>query len=140
MDVEISEISENANYMAEDIVIQNKHYNFIFNHESPHHKNLWITEKWEGGKGHFADNNFKKFIERYTTRIENFRNYLTSGEKILFIITKENENLRELHDALRERYPALDYSIKRLDLEQGTYHYYSHLDIMGCRKDIQEFL
>jgi hypothetical protein len=140
MDVEISEIPENANYMAEDTVIYNKHYNFIFNHESPHHKNLWITEKWEGGKGHFADNKFKKFIERYTNRIDNFRNYLQSGEKILFIITKENQNLSELHNALRERYPNLYYSIKRLDLEQGTYHYYSHLDIMGCRRDIPELL
>ena len=137
MDVEIMEVPDHTLYMANDIVIYNRHYNFVFNHESPHHKNLWITEKWSGGKGHFSDNNFEKFIERYTNRIRNFRNYLQSGEKILFIITKENENLTELHDAIREKYPTLDYSIKRLELELGQEHYYSHLDIMGCNKDIQ---
>jgi len=136
MDVEISEVSDDALYMANDTIIHNKHYNFIFNHESPHHKALWIKEAWSGGKGHFVDNRFEKFIERYNNRITNFRNYLNSGEKILFIITKENDNLTELHEAIKENYPTLDYSIKRLDLELGKEHYYSHLQIMGCNIDL----
>lgn len=140
MDVEIIDISNTALYMAEDTVIYNKHYNFIFNHESPHHKNLWITEAWSGGKGHFVDNRFEKFIERYNNRITNFRNYLNSGEKILFIITKENDNLTELHEAIQGAYPNLDYSIKRLDLELGKEHYYSHLQIMRCNTDIATHL
>ena len=135
MDVDIVEIPDNLPYMANDIVIYNKHYNFIFNHESPHHKNLWITEGWSGGKGHFVNDKFKRFIERYNNRIINFRNYLNSGEKILFIITKENDNVTELREAIASNYPNLDYSIKRLDLELGKDHYYSHLQIMGCNTD-----
>ena len=140
MDVEISVVPDDTNYMADDIVIYNRHYNFVFNHESPEHKHLWITEKWAEGKGHFTGNNFKNFIERYRNRIINFRNYLTSGEEIVFIITKENENLNELHDAINGSYPELKYSIKRLDLELGKPHYYSHLDIMRCSREIEKYL
>ncbi len=66
------------NQNDDELWLYNTYYNFVFNHESPFHGNLFLIEKWNGPY-HFVDNNYKKFIERYENRINNFRNYLKNS-------------------------------------------------------------
>lgn len=91
--------------------IYNTYYDFAFNHESPGHANLYINEEWPNGKNHFCENNFKKFIERYDNRINNFRNYIKSGNKINFIIHKYNYIPIELKEELKIIYPTLQFTL-----------------------------
>lgn len=95
-------------------IIYNTKYNFWFNHESPGHANLYITQNWSGGINHYINNNYEKFIERYKTRINNFRNYINSGNKINFIIdrykTTSIEDIKELDNLLKIKYPLLNYN------------------------------
>jgi len=130
-DIEIKEVSEESLYCSGDTLIWNPHYKFLFNHESPGHANLWHTQEWPGGKAHYITNDFAKFKERYSRRIDSFRSYLTSGEPVVFLITRPDGDLQDLHQAMKERYPDLDYTIHRFDLELGADHYYDHLALMG---------
>ena len=130
MDLELIDTPEDSPYMPNETLIYNPQYKFIFNHESPGHANLWKTQPWTGGKGHYINNNYAKFKERYARRIKHFRDYLKSGKHIDFIITREAANLCELEVALQEKYPDLNYTIHRLDLELGKEHYYEHLRLM----------
>ena len=103
--------------------IYNVYYNFGFNHESPNHKvethdkYLYEIEKWPEGKDHFVNNNFKHFIDRYNTRINSFRDYLTNpNNTITFVIQfvyspQPDKNLNELRSALKIKYPILKYRI-----------------------------
>jgi hypothetical protein len=91
--------------------IVNTHYGFVYNHESPGHANLYKSENWPGGINHFVDNNFEKFIERYNARVENFRNYLASGDKINFILMRYNSVPNELYKAIEETHPNLNFEI-----------------------------
>lgn len=91
--------------------IVNTYYGFLYNHESPGHGNLYLTENWSGGINHFVDNNFEKFIERYDARIKNFRNYLASGDKINFILMRYNSIPNELCKVVEEKYPNLDFEL-----------------------------
>lgn len=101
-----------------DIGIVNNKYNFGFNHESPEHVELYLTENWPEGKNHFINNNFHHFIERYNQRIQSFRNYLNDPNNyIIFIIqfyydTNPNNDCIELRDALKNKYPNLNYEIR----------------------------
>jgi len=52
-----------TNY-KKDVVIYHTKYKFIFNHESPGHADLYISEKWCEGINHFTNNNYKNFISR----------------------------------------------------------------------------
>ena len=92
-------------------LIYNTRYNFIYNHESstPDGGNLYLTENWSGGKTHFIDNNFEKFVERYKRRIENFKYYINNSTKIIFIISKYSDDLSELTKVLNDKYPNLNY-------------------------------
>ena len=95
--------------------IYNKKYRFVFNHESPGHADLYITQKWPEGKNHFINNNYLHFINRYKQRIQNFRNYLKNPNNyISFILQRYNTyqiNLSELRDVLKIHYPNLRYYI-----------------------------
>lgn len=95
--------------------IYNTKYRFVFNHESPGHADLHVLQKWPEGKNHFINNNYFHFIERYTRRIQNFRNYLKNpNHYISFILQRYNTyqiNLTELRDALKIHYPNLRYYI-----------------------------
>jgi hypothetical protein len=101
-----------------DYLIFNKKYNFIFNHESPHHANLHSIQNWPEGPYHFTNNNCKNFIERYNRRINSFRQYLNdSNNYIIFIIqfkydTNPNDDVDELRRALKIKYPNLKYEIR----------------------------
>ena len=92
-------------------LICNTRYNFIFNHESPGHANLYLTQKWNGGINHFVDNNYSLFIKRYSNRINNFYNYLLSGNKINFLITRHIKNTIALENVITKLYPNLNYTI-----------------------------
>jgi len=48
-----------------DIMIYNKKYKFIFNHESPGHANLFVNQKWSKGINHYIINDYEEFINRY---------------------------------------------------------------------------
>ena len=97
------------------VFIYNTKYRFVFNHESPGHADLYITQKWPEGKNHFINNNFAHFISRYTRRIQNFRRYLNNpNHYISFILQRYNTyqiNLTDLRDALKIHYPNLRYYI-----------------------------
>jgi hypothetical protein len=90
--------------------VYNTYYNFVFNHESPYHGNLYLNERWSSPY-HFIDNDFEKFIERYTNRIDNFRNYLNSCEFINFILVRYNSVPIELSNILKTKYPDLNFKI-----------------------------
>ena len=92
----------------EDVIIHKK-YGFCFNHESPGHAELYKTENWKFGKTHFIDNNYKYFIERYTRRIQNFRNYIHCGCFIQFITSIQDTT--ELKNIITSKYPDLRYEI-----------------------------
>jgi len=132
LDVELIETPDDSPYMANELVIYNPYYKFIFNHESPGHGNLWEKQRWSGGKNHYIENEFKLFKERYSRRITHFRNYLTSGDHVNFILTKHDPSVEKLDMALRKTYPDLKYTIHRFDLNLGESHYYAHLKLMGC--------
>ena len=99
-------------------LIVNTKYNFGFNHESPDHAGLYLSENWPEGNFHFVNNNFKHFIDRYQRRIQSFINYLNDPNNyIIFIIqfhydVNPNDDLFELRTALAIKYPYLKYEIK----------------------------
>jgi len=76
----------------------NTHYNFFFLHESF----SWMKR---GGikllsdfktEDHFTKNNYENLKDRYSKRADNFRNYLHSKDKIIFIINRVNKDISEL--------------------------------------------
>jgi hypothetical protein len=93
-------------------LLYNTRYNFIFNHESPDHANLYLTQNWKFGKEHYIQDNYKLFIKRYNTRIENFRNYLNNTNNITFLLTQFDNNLDELNNIIKTNYPNLQFNIK----------------------------
>jgi hypothetical protein len=131
-DLELFEVPQTNPYCKGDTLIRNTKYNFVFNHESPGHGDLWQKEGWPGGQKHFILNSYEKFKERYEKRIQNFKSYLVSGKEITFVITRPNpSDTVELDKVLKEKYPSLSYKIIYLDLERGAEHYINHLRIMG---------
>ena len=102
---------------ADDMMLMNTKYNFCHNHESVGHANLHISEQWPGGRTHFVDNNYEKLIERLSNRVQNFRDYLKSGNHINFLITDFDKDLIELHTCIKTMYPTLNYRITRYELE-----------------------
>jgi hypothetical protein len=106
-----------ARHNAHDDLIHHSKYKFWFNHESPGHANLYLSQNWPGGKEHYIANNYEKFRERYNRRIENLRAYCTSGDRVNFLITRFDAPMPELHDAISSTWPNLSYSIIRFDLE-----------------------
>lgn len=132
MELELIDISGDSPYMANETLIYNPRYRFIFNHESPGHGNLWETQSWSGGKEHYIKNEFKLFKERYTRRIQAFRDYLSSGQHINFIICRDVDTSRELELILQDKYPVLKYTIHYTSLQDGRDHYYKHLTLMRC--------
>jgi hypothetical protein len=85
-------------------------YQFIFNHESPDHANLYQTQGWSGGKDHYIRNNYELFIERYSRRIDNFKRYMENNT-ICFILGNFDNTCEELDTVLKTHYPSLLYRI-----------------------------
>ena len=116
---------------TKDNLIYNTKYKFIFNHESPDHEELYSKEGWVGGKYHFTNNNFKEFIERYTNRINNFRNYIHNSTKITFVIGNFNSNVDELYKELTCAYPQLNYTIEHYTPSCSLTFYNDVHSVMG---------
>jgi len=108
----------------------NTRYKFIFNHESPGHADLYISQKWKNGINHFIDNNYDLFIKRYEKRIENFRQYLSSGENINFLITRYIKNTNELENTLNELYPKLNYKIIFFETNETKESLIKHYELL----------
>jgi hypothetical protein len=107
--LKIYESSDNiGGILKGEKVICNTRYNFIFNHESPGHANLYIDQNWGGGINHFVDNDFKLLKERYNNRINNFKNYLLNNN-INFLITRYVDNITELELTIKNLYPNLNF-------------------------------
>jgi len=121
----IKEVKEN------EYTIYNNKYNFGFNHESPGHSDLYISEGWPEGINHFIDNNFNNFKKRYNQRIENFRSYLSDPNNfITFVITswkKTEDDMIDLKSAIEKHYPNLKYRIIILDDPNGEDYYIKHM-------------
>jgi hypothetical protein len=105
-----SHIKELAFREGNQLIVNTK-YGFVFNHESPVHADLHIAENWAKGACHFTMDNFKEFIIRYENRAKNFREYMSSGLKITFVVAKIDGDVSELFGVLREKYPELKFKI-----------------------------
>ena len=116
------------------LAIYNTRYNFEFTHESPGIADLYITEKWSGGINHFVDNNFAKLKERYERRVQNFRDYMNDPNTyIVFVLTtwnKTSDDVVDLKNVLKERYPALHYEILLRDEPKGEEYFMKHMRYM----------
>lgn len=100
-------------------LIRHTKYNWIFNHESFNtgEAYLYVRENWENGVYTFVNNNFEKLIERYAKRIDNFKYYCESDYYVTFILQflvdeYSDELLERLQDAIKNRFPKLEYEIK----------------------------
>jgi hypothetical protein len=111
-----------------ETLIYHARYHFLFNHESPGHGNLYLTQNWSGGKNHYIDNGFEKFIERYTRRIHHFREYLRSS--VHFIIGTFLPNINELEDVLNKTYPTLEFQIYHYRPSVDEKMFYEHQYLM----------
>ena len=133
--LELVHIPETSRWMNTngdgDYIIYNTKYEFLFNHESPGYDNLFIHERWTGGKPHFINNNYAEFILRYERRIQNFRDYLNSGSHITFILTTKVKDTSSLESVLRKRYPNLQYTLLVLEAEEN---YHDHMILMKLPK------
>lgn len=123
--------------------IYNTKYKFIFNHESPGHANLYLTQKWPGGVNHFVANNYEQFSIRYKNRIANFFSYLKDPNNfITFILSRYNtkcdQDIVALHDLLRAKYPDLKY--KFIYLEADKKDVYLHHKFLMQFDDTEEEL
>jgi len=104
-------------YHAGDKIIVNTKYNFIFNHESPGHGNLYLHENWKDGPFTYCQNNFEEFIVRYQNRINHFREYINSGTHIFFIVAKVNcaGTNEQLNNAIIETYKSCNFTIYEME-------------------------
>uniref|UniRef100_A0A6C0B0R9 Papain-like cysteine peptidase n=1 Tax=viral metagenome TaxID=1070528 RepID=A0A6C0B0R9_9ZZZZ len=141
--IELIRIPKESTYLNTngkgDIVIYNNRYKFIFNHESPGHANLYITQNWKHGKKHYIMDNFKEFILRYTRRIQNIKEYLSSDKFIHFILTRPNtkeEDIFLLGNTIKEKYPLLKYNFVLLDYDKNIF--YKHLLLMKFTEEDPE--
>lgn len=106
---------------GDEELVYNTKYGFVFLHESPGHADLYKTEQWPNGKYHFVANNWALFRERYAHRIQAFHEYIHSGQQVRFVIGCPNNDISELHDAIRSTYPTLEYIIVPMDIDQTHY-------------------
>lgn len=122
-----------------EMVIINIKYNFLFNHESTWE--YFNIEKWEKGIDHFVMNNYEEFINRFNRRINNLRELLKSGKHITFILTRpdtELEDISELVEVIKRKYPVLKFDFKLRDYCKN--HYHKFLLLMGVDKNDKELI
>jgi hypothetical protein len=131
--------SEHLQHIKNDNLIHNTYYNFIFNHESPGHANLYLTQQWSGGIDHYVKDNYKEFKNRYNRRINNFLNYINDPNNyITFIIhgySEQNENITELKNVLNKKYPNLKYELYILPVHYDKNIIVEHYKLMNVSND-----
>jgi FkbM family methyltransferase len=104
------------NLRIENGIIMNE-YNIWFNHEAPGEL--------------YSNNNFEKFKERYTNRINSFREYLSGNFKVCFIHSDPFHSSEEIDKIINEKYPNLVYkilSIHNCDIDVYKNHFSSNSD------------
>jgi len=119
-----------CSYYPGETLLYNAQYGFIFNHESPGHADLYLTQMWPGGKSHYIDNSFEHFRERYDRRIEHFRAYCAAGGIVTLLISSQPRSFDGLLRVLWARYPMTEFKVHRYDihnLDAWTYH----MDLMS---------
>jgi hypothetical protein len=134
--LELIQISKDSKWLNTngdgDIMIYNKKYNFIFNHESPGHANLYITQKWSKGINHYILNNYEEFRNRYNRRIDNIKELLNSNKNISFIISRpfndNTNNTSELENIIKNKYPQLNFKIITINCDKNIYE--EHFSLM----------
>jgi len=123
-------------------VIRNNYYHFIFNHESPGHGDLYLTQNWSGGINHFINNDYEEFKKRYSKRIENFRSYINDPNNIIVFIlhryNTNNDNINELHEVLHRKYPNLVYEFHFLDVQYDPMYIKEHFILLGLNESDEE--
>lgn len=123
----------------DEYAIYNNKYNFVFNHESPGHADLYISENWKEGINHYTNNNFLNLKERYSNRINNFRSYLSDPNNyISFIINswnKTQDDIKDLKMAIEKHYPNIKYQVIILNDPQGKEYYLKHMRYMRYKED-----
>jgi hypothetical protein len=113
-------------------ILVNTKYNFVMNHESSGHGDLYKVNAWPKGKFHFEMNNFEEFIKRYEKRIYNFRYYLDNDYEVTFIISKINntpENNIDLENTIKNKYPNSKVKFELIE-ETRQEIFYEGLDFM----------
>jgi hypothetical protein len=126
--------------MNGDHLIFNTKYNFIFNHESPGHANLYITENWPKGINHYIMNDYEEFIIRYKRRIQNIKDLLNSNNDITFILQRPNTQLcdiNELTEVIIDKYPLLKFKFHFLEV-QDKHFFHKQLLLMNLDKNDNE--
>ena len=124
-------------FKGEKLVFNTK-YNFYFNHESPGHGNLYLSQGWTGGINHYIDNNYALLKERYNRRVESFKKYIQEGQngsEITFIIFRYNKDVSELEKVLQEKYPNLNYNIIVENPPESVESVYKHHLLMGMKEE-----
>jgi hypothetical protein len=121
-----------------EVLIFNTKYNFIFNHESPGHADLYLKENWLEGKFHFTVDNFRNLKERYNRRIDNFRRYVSNPlNRVTFIMTSwDKTDITDLQYAIQKMYPTLRYDIKMLNDPKGKEYYVDHMIEMNIPSEL----
>jgi hypothetical protein len=117
-------------YYPGETLLCNTKYGFIFNHESPGHADLYLTQAWRGGKTHYIDNSFERFRERYDRRIEHFRAYCRGGGVVTLLISTYPRSFDDLLEVLAARYPMTKFKVHRFDINNLDAWRY-HMDLMG---------
>jgi len=100
----------------ENGIIMNK-YNIWFNHEAP-------TEL-------YFNNNFEKFKERYTNRINSFKNYLSGNYEVYFIHSDPFHSSEEIYEIIKKQYPNLIFkilSVHNCDIDVYKHHFTENSD------------
>ena len=116
-------------------LLYNTKYNFIFNHESPGHANLYITQNWRGGINHYIENNYQLLKERYNRRVDSFRTYLREGNEVTFIVTRFNKDVDALESTIRIKYPDLKFKTMIIDSPDSREVVLAHHVLMGMKKE-----
>jgi hypothetical protein len=121
-----------------EVLIFNTKYNFIFNHESPGHADLYLKENWPEGKFHFTVDNFRNLKERYNRRIDNFRRYVLNPlNRVTFIMTSwDKTDISDLQYVIQKMYPTLRYDMKMLNDPKGKEYYIEHMIEMNVPSEL----
>lgn len=137
--LKLIKIPKESKFLSGEDIIYNTKYNFIFNHESPGHANLFVHQKWKNGINHYIMNDYEEFINRYKRRIQNIKDLLNSKNNITFILTRPNTKLcdiSELSEVIINKYPFLNFKFVFLDCDKYIYH--EHLLLMKIDENDDE--
>ncbi|ESQ80725.1 hypothetical protein AEAC466_21595 [Asticcacaulis sp. AC466] len=95
-------------------LIVNKRYGMIFNHESPGHPFLAVSEGWES-PNRFSEKNFFHFRERYSRRVDVFlstiQRSLRDNVEITFLMKAGPDDAPHLGQVISQTFPELRFKL-----------------------------